>query len=258
MLKDSIQIICWSFSLFASSALANGVLDFAYGDYQSAPYVYQSKKLGGTSGIMLDISKALSQRIPFSIKHVNLPRKRTEQFLHDGKVDIRCHLSPNWVENAQQYIWTEPLYSLNTVIITHSSYKQQIQDIDPLKGMVLGTVHGYRYSKEIQELLKFLETMQLETPSLEHALQMLSKGRVNAVIGNHILANYLIAQLELQDALKVHPYVVRTQDIHCALSRRSDINLKTVIDALHKMKNEGVFEVIFNHYFEPIDVAALQ
>ena len=239
-------------------AFGAGVLEFAYGDYQSAPYVFYSPKEQKTKGIMLDISQALANRIPFPIQHVNLPRKRTEQYLSEGLADIRCHLSPNWVQNADKFIWTQPLYTLDTVIITQQSYTKQIENVESLKGLVLGTVHGYRYSPEIRELLEFWEARQIETPSLEHGLQMLSKGRVGAVIGNHILANYLIAQLGLQDALKIHPFVVRTQNIHCALSRHSDINVNTLLDALHDMKQEGVFDDILKHYFEPIDLAGMQ
>ena len=242
-------------NVVAKVALASQTLDYAYGEYQSAPYVYYSQKHKQFKGIMLDISQALSTRIPYDINYLNLPRKRTEQYLIDGLADIRCHLSPDWVEDADTLFWTQPLYSLNTVIITHTSFKTSIEDIEALKGLVLGTIHGYRYSREITEILEFLEARHIETPSLEHALQMLSKQRVQAVIGNHVLANYLMAQLDLQSTLKIHPYVVRTQPIHCALSRQSDIDTNTIINALHNMKKDGIFVQIFNRYFKPIDLA---
>ena len=245
--------IAWCFIF--ETAWSNPTVTYAFGDYQSAPYVYYSQKTQQTKGIMLDISQELSARIPLEIIHVNLPRKRTEQYLLNGKADIRCHLSPHWVKQAKKLTWTDPLYSLNTVIITHADFDQTIHDIEPLKGLVLGTIHGYRYSQEITELLEYLEAMHIETPSLQHALQMLSIKRVQAVVGNHVLANYLMAQLDLLKTLKIHPYIVRTQNIHCALSNKSSANKTLIINALHSMKKDGTFQKILNHYFLPVDLA---
>ena len=252
-----VRAVACCLCIVSYAASSKESVNYVFGDYQSAPYVYYSQKEKQNKGIMLDISSELGRRIPIQINHMNLPRKRTEQFLLKGNADVRCHLSPFWVQHPEQLVWTEPLYSLNTVVITHVDFDQTIYDIEPLKGLVLGTIHGYRYSQEITELLDFLEAMHIETPSLEYALQMLSKKRVEAVVGNHILANYLMAQLDLQQHLKIHPYVVRKQDIHCALSKKSSVDTALIIHALHTMKQDGSFEKILSHYFEPVDLANL-
>ena len=78
---------------------------------------------------------------------------------------------------------------------------------------------------------------------------MMSKKRVNAVVGNDILAQYLIKQFSLPDEFIIHPFILRKQSIHCALSKQSSLNNKVIITALENMKSEGVFEAILSCYF---------
>ena len=135
-------------------AAYSDALDFAYGDYRNALYAYSDHKGNISKGIMFDISQNLAQRVPYQITNINLPRKRTEQFLQSGVVDVRCHLSPNWVEDSANFDWTDSLYTLNTIVITPKNTHESIATIEELQDEVIGTFLGYSYSKELTEFFE--------------------------------------------------------------------------------------------------------
>lgn len=236
-----------SFNTYAQS------IDFAYGNYQSAPYVYMNASGQMHKGIMFDISQALSKQLSLPVKLVNLPRKRTEDFLAEGQVDVRCHLSPLWVKQPHLYDWTGPLYQLNTIIIGLRSAPASITSLNDLIGKNVGVVLGYRYNDELNQLVDNQQITIVKSKSLRSALLMLGKKRVDFVIGNHILANYLINELGLNQQEVIHPYVVRTQPIHCAISKKSKLAPSNLINALEQMKTSGAFEVILQTYFKDMN-----
>ncbi len=239
--------------LFVSSTLTAQTVDFAYGTYQNAPYVFVDNTGKMNKGIMFDISQEISGQLSQPVQLINLPRKRTEEFLLDGRVDMRCHLSPLWVEHPEAYIWTAPLYQLNTIIVGPKSHLENLTSIEELNGKTVGGVMGYRYNHEINQLVQNGSVNIVESKSLRIALLMLSKGRVDYVIGNHILANYLVNDLQLENQLIIHPLVIRTQSIHCAISKQSNISANIIIEVLENMKTAGGFEIIFQKYFKNLE-----
>ena len=129
---------------------AQTILKFGYGDYQSPPYAYLD---GGrlTGGIMHDIGELLSSELNVTTSYLPVPRKRLSLYLERGEVDMRCHLSPTWLKSADSLIWSQPLYSVETVIAAPVEGVSNFTNLAALQGRRLGGVLGYRYSSEIEE-----------------------------------------------------------------------------------------------------------
>ena len=164
-------------------------------------------------------------------------------------------MSPNWVSDASLFIWSEQLYSLDTIVLTSTKDSRVISDYKDMSGLVFGVVRGYNYSEGFNQLIEQGKSRVLETPSLESAIAMLGKDRIDAVIANNVLSQYLIAQRGLQEKIKAQPFVLRSQPIHCAISRKAQIDRQVIQQGLQEMKRKGAFEVIIKRYFEPVALA---
>ena len=84
---------------------------------------------------------------------------------------------------------------------------------------------------------------------------MLGRNRVDAVIANNVLSQYLVAQRGLQEKILAQPFVLRSQSIHCAISRQANIDHLLIQKGLEEMKRRGAFDVIIKRYFQPVTIA---
>ena len=251
-----MRVSLYLIAVFLSfSTTAEQTLNFGYGDYQSPPYVVMDEGVDMPRGIMVDIGRTLTTLLPYKLQLVNVPRKRLESYLEEGQIDMRCHMSPDWVDDAQHFIWSAQLYSLDTVVLTSKQTERTINNYGDMEGLVFAIVRGYNYSDGFNEMVKQGNVRILETHSLESAIAMLGKNRADAVIANNVLSQYLIAQRGLEEKVLTQPFVLRSQSIHCAISRHAKIDYKLIQNGLEEMKRKGAFEVIIKRYFQPVTLA---
>lgn len=223
---------------------------FSYGNYQSEPYVILNGEAKIVGGIMYKIGTVLAKYVPYDLKFRELPRNRMEDYLARGLVDLRCHLSPFWVEDKGLYLWTEKLYKLETILVSKSSVVETIREIDQVDGTSIVIIDGYRYSDAIRSKISNNVIRVESTESLESGIKMVLYGRADYVLGNNILANYLIHKNEQVKEVKIHPVNVRTVSVHCAVSKNTKLDSGLILEALEKMLEDKRFQPILDSHLD--------
>ena len=60
---------------------------------------YEQGRAAG--GILFDLQTRLAQKLQRRAELLVLPRMRVQQMMARGEIDVRCYVSPDWVEGAQ-------------------------------------------------------------------------------------------------------------------------------------------------------------
>ena len=239
MLKKLLTASLITLSFSASA----GAIRFGYNQQYSAPHVINNGKGTSVSGIVIDVSNAISQEAGFMAKQLPLPRKRIEQYLIDGKIDAQCHANPVWY-NAPSIIWSEVLYSDADIIVSDQAIAS-LQALSSHKQFKLGTVLGYKYPN-LTEYFAAGNLKRFNSTSSKDSLTRFTKGELDGFVASYSEANYL-TRLRRFNVLEVNSY-----DLHCSFSPKLNAEKRQrLIDAAHKLRDNGEFERVFAKYIKP-------
>ena len=77
-----------------------------------------------TGGILYDLQMRLAQKVGRRAQMLVLPRLRVQRLLTTGEIDVRCYVSPDWLnEPHHQYIWSLPFSArLNSRLLSFLAY----------------------------------------------------------------------------------------------------------------------------------------
>ena len=91
-------------------------MTFNYGPHNSPPY---ATALQGelSDGITRDIGQLLAKELRVNARFLAVSRKRQPGQLLSGKVDVLLITNPKWLEEPNNFIWSEPLFEEEDVLI---------------------------------------------------------------------------------------------------------------------------------------------
>lgn len=248
-----LVFIIFIFTVLVTRApLAADKVFIGFGFYQSPPFVF-IKDGFLVGGIMQDMASEIGHRLGLPITMVAIPRKRLPRLLKNGTIDIRCHLSPVWIRDADNFLWSEPLYKLETRVATHIQNIDNITTLKDLHGLSIGTVRGYFYAKSLTDIIKSGNASQEVTNSVTNLLKMLDRGRIDVAVGNKRHLEYLLStenleQEQLGPDLAIAPLIIRSQDIHCAISKHDMALANALLTTIEEMRVDGIFDQLLNQY----------
>lgn len=221
---------------------AQAPLVFAVSTGNSMPMLELSKNRP-QRGILNDVALALSTQLDRQPRFAVLPRKRIEDALLRGNVDIYCYTSPQWLSIDVQ--WSAPLLHNYDVITTRADTPVPAS-VAELKNKPLGTVLGYVYPHLEQQLdTAFVRDDGL---SQEHAIKKLLARRYDYLIMSEL--DYLYQRNQAQWGNQLNSRVLRFSRYHnyCALSRKSSLNLAELNTAIAQLKKHNRFAEIQRRY----------
>nr|BFE90106.1 hypothetical protein GCM10020185_06420 [Pseudomonas brassicacearum subsp. brassicacearum] len=82
---------------------------FAVTDGWAMPMV-QIERGRPTQGILPDIMTSLATRMGLPAQFHVLSRARLDGAMKHGEIDMRCYVSPDWVKDSGDYLWSVPLF----------------------------------------------------------------------------------------------------------------------------------------------------
>lgn len=158
---------------------------------------------GKAKGFSIDYINLLARKLHVRIKYIsNYSRYQYLKLLRAGKIDI----IPNIIKSKERekYIgFTDGYYTTQTVIYTNV-HSDNIDDIGDLKfkkvAVVKGSLIEYNLKKYFPSIKRISVHDQLE------ALNFLSKGKVDAVIGSKEVLSFLIRQKNIPN-IKISSYI---------------------------------------------------
>lgn len=195
-------------------------------------------------GIIYDLQTRLAQKVGRQAEMMVLPRKRVQQMLVKGEIDVRCYVNPNWLtESHHQYIWSVPFMVQRDMLVARTSRKMTL---DNLHGELVGTVLGYVYP-QLEPKFSSNDLRRDDARTQEIALLKLDAGRNNYAVSNELTLVWFNSGRTAEH--KLVPLEELSSDLaSCIVRDEPDVPTMALLRAMVQMSNDGEFEKILARY----------
>ncbi len=238
--------VLYLFTALSVFAENEAKLFIGYGDHDAPPYaIEKTEKLH--SGIIKDIATEISDELDISVTFVKTPRKRIERYLENNTIHLILMTTPAWLSNSEKLQWSESYLIERDVIVIKADNPKEYQEINDLRGMIIGTIRGYKYPA-LQSFFDDEYFIRYDVSNLEVNFIRLALDRVDALVGADILIGYQLKQSKDAELFKILSLKISQNNIQAALSPNAPITLTQLNQVLKKLKDQGVIEAILKKY----------
>ncbi|MCO6059626.1 transporter substrate-binding domain-containing protein [Pseudomonas sp. MOB-449] len=233
-------LICWS----ALGSAAPAALRFSAVDSWAMPVAdFKDNRLVG--GIIHDLIERLAQRLDLPVQVQVLPRNRVQLALKQGEIDVRCYISPKWITNSEEYLWSVPFIQQRDLIVARPG-SAQLSSPDTLSGQSIGTVLGYTYPR-LQHLFDHGNLRRDEARNQELVLQKLLAGRYQYAVSSELALGWFNRDLPDTDRL-VNVSILEEEPVSCLVRNDPALPVQRILRTLLQMKESGEIEEILARY----------
>ena len=218
-------------------------LRFSINDSWAMPMV-RIEQGKAVEGILVDLQQRLAAKVGRKAELLVMPRLRVQQALDAGEIDVRCYVSPNWLNNSHDsYIWSLPLMSQRDVLVgTHAQNLQPEQ----LHNERLGTVLGFSYPR-LEPLFANGQLQREDARTQDLALRKLSARRYQYAITNELSLHWFNRQQPPAQKLHILSEVA-AEPIACIVRNAPDVPTIALLRAIVQMKQDGEFDTLLARY----------
>lgn len=239
-------IICLLFLLPFFSISESDVLTVAVPGEGYAPFIIIEGD--DISGILIEPFVMAAQGLDIKIKFVLLPEKRSQRMLDNQEIQARME-SANWVDNPQDYLWSEPITPLNDVFVFHKDSETDFESNQSLEGAEIITHLGYGYPTLQTQFDQNFITRK-DYPTEHDMLKALSRhipGLKRAAVMNQQVALWIIgSDKRFRDKFKFTNRLIGTADLQFQFPKTEaleDIVARLNLQ-LRKLKADGIVSKI--------------
>ncbi|MFC5695769.1 substrate-binding periplasmic protein [Pseudomonas sp. GCM10022186] len=233
-------LFCWS----ALASAAPTPLRFSAVDSWAMPVAeFKDNRLVG--GFVHDLIERLSQRLDLPTQVQVLPRNRVELALRQGEIDVRCYISPKWIANSGEYLWSVPLLQQRDLIVARQG-TELLASPETLSGQSIGTVLGYTYPR-LQQLIDQGAVHRDEARNQDLVLQKLLAGRYRYAVSNELALGWFNRDLPDSDQL-IGVATLEEEPVSCLVRNDPDLPVQRILLALLQMKESGEIDEILSRY----------
>ncbi|MFZ6047209.1 substrate-binding periplasmic protein [Pseudomonas sp. CR3202] len=233
-------LLCWS----ALASATPAPLRFSAVDSWAMPVAeFKENRLVG--GIVHDLIERLSQRLDLPAQVQVLPRNRVELALRQGEIDVRCYISPKWITNSGEYLWSVPLLQQRDLIVARHG-TDLLASPEALSGQSIGTVLGYTYPR-LQQLIDHGAIHRDEARNQDLVLQKLLAGRYRYAVSNALALGWFNRELPDADQL-IGVATLEEEPVSCLVRNDPDLPAQRILLALSQMKESGEIDEILARY----------
>ena len=214
------------------------------GLFNIVPYAYIHE--GKLTGITVDIIKNIEQESKLEIQTTLLPYKRMLNYLKSGQIDFGIFFLSNYSESFSDKLI--PLYSLDTVIVGKKGL--EISSYKDMQNLELATPLGVNYNAGLSRDKQLKITY---VKDYKHAILMLKRDNIDALIGPEKILNFQLKQLNMNLSDLGTPYVLTTNTAWIQFSHKSKLKRykRQIINAAKTLLEKNkIQEVILQYYPE--------
>ncbi len=232
------------FAVALFSAASAQTLSLGYSDSDGEPfYLVQDGNLVG--GFFFDLGQELGTQLGVPIVFKKYSRNRVENALASGEVDILPYNNPSWSANADQFLWTKPYFTKESLILLPKDHISDVASSSDLKGMRIGTILGYYYPTLDREFAA--GTVQREdVATLEQNIAKLKIGRIDALIASRNELDWIVGVRN--EAFKTGSWVADSSPVSMAIFRGSSVPPETIAQAVETLRRQGIIQKIWAKY----------
>lgn len=198
-------------------------------------------------GILLEWQEALAQTLNRRPVYVLSSRKRQDELVAQGGVDVRCFSSPDWISNGpQHYHWPKPFMVIEERLVGPDT-EPLITSLAQLEGKTIGTVLGYHYP-QLQALFEQGRARRDDAPNESLAFKKLLLRRSQYAVMRTLNLAYQQTLLPAARTLRASPLPLTETPIYCALPKNGQVSLPEFQAAQAQLIASGVLENILKRY----------
>nr|WP_207262259.1 ABC transporter substrate-binding protein [Desulfovibrio sp. Huiquan2017] len=156
-----------------------------------------------------------------------------------------------WMEDADLYLWSEPVLTLQTVLLSRRNRVVEYNSPADLHGLVIGCIKFYRYP-EVEPLFRSGEAVRYDVNSDMVLLRMLKAGRVDVALFDQFTVRWIInksSELSMKDFHFASRPLGRTE-LRFAFNRHPgwEARLPEVNERIRANQERGVYKRIMERY----------
>lgn len=209
---------------------------------------------GSIGGIVRDFLDQVSQRSGCQFEYVPMPRARAFVMLGSGQIDIvPAATRTEERDRAGPFI---ALFSSRPALValkTHTPAVLSVRDLIDSK-LVLGTIRGFNYGAEYQQLLdnpNFMARVN-EIRDAELAVRMLRAGRIDALLMAPTTIADTAAAVGILEQLTVTPVdglPFSPGGMYLSTRALDPVDLRTLSKATQQLARQGAYTRLVEHYY---------
>jgi len=232
--------------MLLSAYLSAEVLKVAFSRSSNEPYVEINKRKL-TGGVLKEFVDLLAKGSGLKVEYVLISKRNQEKSILEGKVDVVCLLNPSDVHNSQEFIWSEPLYTEENVLIVRKDTAKELNNLHSLYGHKLGTITSHSYPT-LQPYFDNQSIERVQNKKLSNNINQLRFGIIDAVVDTKVSVGYCISKKNVEEQLTVSNKNIDSQELHCMLRKNEQNTLVKFNTVLSQLKEKGSIDKILNRY----------
>jgi|GEM_PF-702977 len=227
---------------------ASGTLKIGVSDSDAPPIVILTPDNQAlASGLIKELGDALAAELDMKPQYVVIARKRVENTIETGKVNIVCNANPEWYGNASRLGWTHEFYPQIERVLSLKDVPD-IHQAEDMGGKRIGTIRGYSYPT-LEHLWAGGRTSRVDEPRLELLVKSLQKHLTDIAISSELeLAWWAKTNPQEAKLFKQHPMTVTYMPTMCAVAPNSPISVGRLDQGIDAMRRSGKLKNILKSY----------
>lgn len=217
-----------------------------------APFIIMNNNQ--PSGILIESLELAAKNLAIEIDYVFVPEKRSNNMLKKYLIDARME-SKLWVDNPENYLWSEPVTILEDVLVFHRASAADFESEQGLTGTQIITHLGYSYpglQPMFEQGIIFRQDFSSEIEMLTTLARPVS-GVNRAAVMNKQVAMWLIKSTpKLQNRFLFSKHIVGSAPLQFQFAKTDELT-KTVAHLnieLKKLKKSGALAAITTRILE--------
>ncbi len=252
MFRNTILTIAIFLALFLAPGMSlaeempvpdKQVIKLGYVDFP--PYEFEHE--GKPSGILVDIVNTIFQKADIPVELQLYPFKRAYNSAKVGEIDGLFNFYKT-EERLEHFDYTEPVIINPLVLFVRKDSNIDFNNLEDLKGLTIGTMHGYSYGTEFDESTLFFKD---STTSHSANFKKLALGRVDAYPCDKLVGLHVAMKNNYMSELKMLPIPVKVMDGHIGFTKGKHWKIIGKLnEVITDMQQSGEMKNLINQYIE--------
>lgn len=193
-------------------------------------------------GVVVDFVNQLSLELGIDIQTVPMQWDDALLSLKEGKTQI-CDMFIN-KDRSQNYLFTDSIYNLRTVLLTRSV---ENFDVNKINDMKIATELGDYANSYLTDNYPGAELIY--TTNVEEGIELFFNGQVDAVIGDEPVINYLLVERNENLNPIYSNIIMYQQEVVFGVTKDKPELVPILNKAIAQIKNKGQLEKIQQKWF---------
>lgn len=214
---------------------------------QFEPFVIESE--GEIRGIDVEIVREAGKLAGIRVEFALMPWLRLEQSLKRGEVDCVAAYFRTAEREAYMLYTGVPLHITTYSLFVHREDARQSVPVEQIKGWRVGVNRGFKTTETFEKAVSEKRITPYELNNTKQGFDMLRRGRLEAVLTNRHVGQYLTREHHPGAFVALEPSLQATP-AYLVFARRPEFEalVGRFDEALMKLMTDGTYQSIFLKY----------